>query len=605
MMQSKCSASNSLSEPWLEETGTQFQYRPLEKGAIRLVELQPSLLPEDPIRCNLIHADRREIHQYEVVSCSTSKPSVPISVNGQTFEAPPEIWDALRRIRLEDRSRILWINSICINKAHEAERNDQLSRLRDTYQYAAGVLIWLGFAENSSDLVFEHLDRCRKHIHINWCHYQGGTDEAFRRLCQRPYFYRSWSALELALTKMATVLCGHHQCDFSHLMKCSSFLSDTDYYHPVHGVMDSRTHLKHLCQISRGSASASAIFQWNRHCQADDPRDKVLASLLLDRGCVKFGIPIDYRQDTVRLFQIFTQKTIESCQTLEVLHWLGPQKKIDGLPSWVPDFSVVNPAGILPRVFGASATYSVHYPFKLLPGFEFRAGNVLALYGRFVEKIEKLGDELEGKDTSLPGSKNFNSVLEGWESLASRLANKRFPQAIIDAFSDTLTGNDEVDLVIKNDTAPFVRKTRPLSSRNTEQFSIWYRYYGTGILHGTGETQANAAGGAATEHPMSQNQERESEKSDKRRAEWLSRRMEMTCYGRRFFTTDKGTMGLAPPRAREGDDIVFFPGGRYPFVLRGASDGTYELLGDCFLYDLDVFALFQDEGVETLQFLIT
>ena len=40
--------------------------------------------------------------------------------------------------------------------------------------------------------------------------------------------------------------------------------------------------------------------------------------------------------------------------------------------------------------------------------------------------------------------------------------------------------------------------------------------------------------------------------------------MAAVCYGRRLFITDQGSLGLAPPRAQEGDSIVFFPGGLYP-----------------------------------------
>lgn len=81
--------------------------------------------------------------------------------------------------------------------------------------------------------------------------------------------------------------------------------------------------------------------------------------------------------------------------------------------------------------------------------------------------------------------------------------------------------------------------------------------------------------------------------------------MELTCYGRKFFITDRGSMGLAPPRARDGDDIVFFPGGKYPFIVRPKGNGTYELVGDCFLHDFDVFALFQSENIESQEYILT
>ncbi|KAI1213833.1 heterokaryon incompatibility protein-domain-containing protein [Annulohypoxylon truncatum] len=590
--------------PWLEETGSYFEYDPLKDDQIRFLELEPGLSP-DPIRCRLFHLKRYEKHTYEVLSCDwrrLAKPKVPISLNGHTFDVPPEVWAALHRIRSETRSRFLWTDSICINqrfdsenrRANNAERNGQLSHLPDIYQNATRLLVWLGGAEDNSHLVFEFLDRCRNHSHINWCHYSGETKDAFYKLSKRSWFYRALSAQELSLSEEATILCGRHRCEWLDLMKCSSFPSTSDYYHPLGGP-DGRTHLHHLDTISRAyRVRLRNLFCLNRHCQAEDPRDKIFGALMMNTN-IHFDITIDYKQDIPQLFQKFTRKLIESSRDLDVLHWLGPNNCVDGLPSWVPDYNVVNPTGTLPRVFGMSATYSIHYPLTLIPGFEFRDGNILMLNGRFVEKVTQAAEELEAQDTTVPGSKEFSSVVSGWENLASSLNNKRFPQTIIDAFSDTLIGNDDADLLVENDNPPLVRKMRALSSSVATKFNVWYKHIQE---HQIGKVCAKGSNFSKGQ----QQRWRESLDAD---SMWYSRRMEMTCYGRKFFITDKGSMGLAPPRTRESDDIVFFPGGKYPFILRARDNGTHELIGDCFLYDLDVFALFRDKAVSTQQFLLT
>ncbi|OTA79763.1 hypothetical protein M434DRAFT_38241 [Hypoxylon sp. CO27-5] len=592
--------------PWIEETGKPFRYDSLsaEDDFIRLLELEPALSPEDPIRCRFIRAKCNESHQYEVLSCDwrgATEPQVPISLGCRTLDVPSEIWMALQRVRLRDQPRLLWTDAICINQnfnsqdqlAAETERNGQLSRLRDIYRGANGLLVWLGAAADNSDLVFEHLDRCRRHTHINWCLYTGETLVASRQLSRRSWFYRAQSAQELALCKNATILCGRHQCAWLEIMKCSSFLGTNDYYHPLKGP-DGITHLQHLRELTRNRrVQLRNILLWIRHCRADDPRDKVFGALMMDTG-IEFGIPIDYRRDVTQLFQSFTQKVIESSQSLDALHWLGTTRKgIHGLPSWVPDYSIVNPMGTLPRIFSQSATYSVHYPFELLQGFEFRPGNILALKGRSVEKIEKVADEL-GTEAA-PGSQTFNYILHCWENLALSLPNKRFSQAIIDAFSDTLIGNDEDDLSIKDDKPPYIRKSRPPTSRVADEFNAWYRQYGTGVLKKVESPYAHVNFDS-----------REQQERVNRHLRWYSHRMETTSYSRKFFITDGGSMGLAPPCARRGDDIVFFPGGKYPFILRARDNGTsYELIGDCFLYDFDVFALLQDQGTTSREFLLT
>ncbi|OJJ37039.1 hypothetical protein ASPWEDRAFT_38676 [Aspergillus wentii DTO 134E9] len=47
-------------------------------------------------------------------------------------------------------------------------------------------------------------------------------------------------------------------------------------------------------------------------------------------------------------------------------------------------------------------------------------------------------------------------------------------------------------------------------------------------------------------------------------------------------------MGLAPPRAQPGDQIVYLSTGRYPFILRVCGEENYEMIGDCFLEEFDL-----------------
>lgn len=66
------------------------------------------------------------------------------------------------------------------------------------------------------------------------------------------------------------------------------------------------------------------------------------------------------------------------------------------------------------------------------------------------------------------------------------------------------------------------------------------------------------------------------------------------CYGRRFFRTPEGYMGLAPRDTREGDQIVIFLGCLNPVVLRPIHEGkdtlgstsTFEYIGECFVHGL-------------------
>lgn len=66
------------------------------------------------------------------------------------------------------------------------------------------------------------------------------------------------------------------------------------------------------------------------------------------------------------------------------------------------------------------------------------------------------------------------------------------------------------------------------------------------------------------------------------------------CYGRRFFQTQEGYMGLAPRDTREGDQIAIFLGCLNPVVIRPvhednrtlSSASTFEYIGECFVHGL-------------------
>jgi hypothetical protein len=51
---------------------------------------------------------------------------------------------ALHHLRLEDKSRILWIDACCINQESRRERSQQVGMMGDIYSKAKCTLVWLG-----------------------------------------------------------------------------------------------------------------------------------------------------------------------------------------------------------------------------------------------------------------------------------------------------------------------------------------------------------------------------------------------------------------------------------------------------------------------------
>jgi hypothetical protein len=55
--------------------------------------------------------------------------------------------------------------------------------------------------------------------------------------------------------------------------------------------------------------------------------------------------------------------------------------------------------------------------------------------------------------------------------------------------------------------------------------------------------------------------------------------------GRRFFISEEGKFGLAPPNARKGDHIAVFHGAETPFILRKRG-WTFQIIGESYVYGL-------------------
>ncbi|KAF5230135.1 hypothetical protein FAUST_9995 [Fusarium austroamericanum] len=83
-----------------------------------------------------------------------------ITVNGSPFKVTPNLHHALEEIRKSQRIRQgfkIWIDAICIDQTNPSERGRQVARMRDIYESAWQVLIWLGPTDPSTELAFSAL----------------------------------------------------------------------------------------------------------------------------------------------------------------------------------------------------------------------------------------------------------------------------------------------------------------------------------------------------------------------------------------------------------------------------------------------------------------
>lgn len=126
-----------------------YQYQKLdrERKEIRLLTLEPGS-GNDMLRCTLAHAflDTSHPPAYETILyvCGNPVCRATIILDGSEVEVLATSEIALRRMRLRDKQRILWIDSICIDQTSLEERGHQVGMMYLIYTKTSKNLIWLG-----------------------------------------------------------------------------------------------------------------------------------------------------------------------------------------------------------------------------------------------------------------------------------------------------------------------------------------------------------------------------------------------------------------------------------------------------------------------------
>ena len=167
-----------------------FAYSPLDPrdNSIRLTRLKPAAAFWDEIKVDIFHTTFPENSppDYEALSYVWGSAQNPetitayhgrhssvarwknklkrISSRGEKRESylgnlsvTKNLAIALRHLRLRKKSRVMWIDAICINQEDINERNVQVSRMGTIYHEARQVVVWLGPGRPNSDLAISTL----------------------------------------------------------------------------------------------------------------------------------------------------------------------------------------------------------------------------------------------------------------------------------------------------------------------------------------------------------------------------------------------------------------------------------------------------------------
>ncbi|KAK4206775.1 heterokaryon incompatibility protein-domain-containing protein [Rhypophila decipiens] len=378
---------------------TTYVYEPLclTDFSVRVIQLHPSQDRHARLTCEIgiidLDPNSDAPPVYDAVSYtwggqSPSPDHLLFCIGADGSESQVEITenarDALRRFRLSDSVRNVWVDSVCINQSDLTEKAHQISLMGLVYSQADRVLIWLG--HGTDGLGAEICDILKEGATFNY-RKQEDYDRAlaFRNrlkdaesarnldqfddiykssliggLLGLPWFQRMWTVQELVLAPRAVFFWGDSSVEWDEMLRCIPNLiggnkllatSEIQLYQALQRLLELNKQpgeLRRMMTQPPVPEMASMmppciIFSLLRNKQATEPRDKIWA---MHGVCSQLQIPLpdpDYSRAIEDVFTLATRAMIEYEERygMNMLYLLTPLDNSPlrpRLPSWVPDW---------------------------------------------------------------------------------------------------------------------------------------------------------------------------------------------------------------------------------------------------------------------------
>lgn len=620
-----------------------YHYDTLPAGKwFRLLHIAPGH-GDDPLRCSLITTNLENQPSYKALSYVWGDPTHTelITVSEYEWTVTLSLAGGLRRLRHPENLVRAWADAICIDQTNNIEKAYQVNMMGSIYDRATEVLVWLG--EDTHSLA---TDAFKVMVAINtmvtngtqrtWYDadqdlivtkgiknvaplrvsrdnlaplLQDKTLEAIKQLYQLPWFTRVWVLQEVGLATKATAYWGGECIDFGEI---AMFIWSAMNDHDLKGRLDEGV----IRVLSKGPYSAlwniwstyekknswinasPPLKAWADHianeCNLDfvlvleasrvfnatDARDHIYAFLGHPRarrqGSESTIVVADYELSLEHLL-----RTVAERLAMSSLNFLVQvQNTVESLAqsescSWVPYWSINDRSAPIAfwEAWDASLRVSTHYaPQVSTHGPELMVSAVIFDHVGYQSNVARGLDSLN-IDQSF---EEIGSVLaEFWNltELAAESVPHRYreshsqhilafasvlmcdyrPKDRDDSYYEAIAGNF-CHACLYYCESIFNEKIRPLKLSYDmrvmphREFAAGFQYY---------------------------------------------------CNNRRFFVTEGGYWGIGPAAMQKGDVCAVLIGADVPFVLRPtATEGTYRLVGQAYIYGIMYGEVMQQVGVE-------
>ena len=281
----------------------------------------------------------------------------------------------LAQLRQMKYSRFIWIDSICINQADDAEKSGQIVLMGEVYRNATHVIIWLGPATEDERAALELMSEITKKyrlaeemdIDLDPANTQGFSQlglphpshphwSAFGTIMSRTWFRRQWTLQEAVLpSRLPKFLCGDLEVEwytiagFAEATKAGPILRNScftgDRREGVNFLDGFRSiWMMDWCRLALAKRALVGVplfflLQASNGGETSQPADSILAFLgKAEPGLVQdmtIDVSLPHKDIFVAFAKYYIQHETRECLSNHTSH----AKALDHLPTWVPSFA--------------------------------------------------------------------------------------------------------------------------------------------------------------------------------------------------------------------------------------------------------------------------
>lgn len=561
-----------------------YTYTQLSRGdLIRYIVLAAGR-GDDLLVCSL-HQSHVDAASFEAISYVWGTPDreQTIICDGKTLKITPNLRDALRRVRLSDRSRSLWADSICINQDDPGERGHQVGLMSRIYGRAEQVLVCLGQAPDGSatdaaSLVEEVCSRVlATYLKIDLSPESFPDPPADDSMARDPrwnslahllaadWFKRGWVVQECGLARSAVLLWGSSEIPWAAFMR--TWLYAERLYKSAgpaailqpswESIFFGLNNMHSAAFAATYRPESAAWFPAGHRTVATSPlqmirdsgglaladeRDRIFAFQSLARRITDTRFrpeTPDYGMSLWEVYLGFAKRYVLDTGDLALLNFVHHDEwTIDEAPvSWCPQWNVVVYEGGLVTELGNVMSPSL--PPRLL-------GDVLCVRGVVFDVVSTTSDELS-KQTRI---EDIGRIWNSWKTIGSP-SEPAGKDSGLGAFANCLAAGDPLAPLMpvrwERHFAAYVRELARVTACNDRELP---------------EGLASDDGGDIA---------------------WAHFQVAHMIDKRRLVVTDRGYYGLAPGLSRGGDVVAVVDGALTPLILREKSPGHYRVVGEVYV----------------------